>query len=159
MKTATKAIIGFLLFSLCHVSMAEILITPSQPTPTDTVQIQLVNQYTSAAEIASENITRNGQQFIIMRTVDVVCMLPSAPILTSTFDVGVLGPGVYEVIAETVHTSTLPGCDVAPLSENTSFGIGGIVAVPTVSAIGSAILICLLFLFGRLTLKINRHHQ
>jgi archaellum component FlaF (FlaF/FlaG flagellin family) len=141
-------IVYVFLFLLPASSDAAIVVIPNAPLSTQNVHIQDVNQYRSAASITSATITRNGNQFIIAQAVDLACLLPSAPILTSDFDVGILPPGTYQVMAQIQHTSVLPGCGGYTLSQNASFTVSGPIAVPAGSPFGYFIVACLLAFFG-----------
>jgi hypothetical protein len=132
MKTAVVAslvaCVGLLLFS--STSRAAIAIIPASPLSTQSVVIRLTNQYGSEASVAAATITRSGNQFTISQVVDVVCALPTAPVLTSDFDVGVLPVGTYQVIAQIVHIGFGPGCNPAPITQNASFSVGEPASVP-----------------------------
>ena len=125
---------------------------PANPTSTQSVHIQLVNQYGSQASITSATINRSGNQFVINQIVDLACPLPVAPILTSDFDVGVLSAGTYQVTAQIQHTSALPGCGGFNLTQSASFIVGDPVAVPTLGLAGYFILGCLL-LYGAMRVR------
>src|SRR5579859_3374819 len=99
MKLATAlraaAAVGLSLASM--LAEASILLVPADPTPAQSVHIELVNQYGSQASITSATVSRSGNQFVISQIVDLACPLPAAPILTSDFDVGALPAGTYQV--------------------------------------------------------------
>ena len=129
-------------------SRAAIVAIPGSPTSTQVVHIQVVNQYGSAAAITSASITRNGNQFVILQTVNLACSLPLAPTLTSDFDVGVLDAGTYQVVAQIQHTSIFPGCGGQTVSQGASFTVSESAAVPVGSPLGYLTAACLLAFFG-----------
>ncbi|MBB5209152.1 hypothetical protein [Chiayiivirga flava] len=102
---------------------AAIVVTPPAPLPGQPVRIALVEQYTSAAAVTSASITRDGNGFVIEQAVEVTCALPAAPVLTSSFDVGSLAPGDYEVVANIVRTPTTPDCIVENATQEATFSI------------------------------------
>jgi len=138
--------LGLILVST--VSNGAVVVIPSNPLSTQAVQIQVVNQYTSAASITSATILRNGNQFVINQTVDLVCLLPAAPILTSYFDVGVLQAGTYQVIAQIQHTSSLPGCGGFTTNQSANFTVVDPVSVPMGNFLSYLAVACLLAFFG-----------
>jgi hypothetical protein len=122
-----------------------ILVTPSNPTTFQNVRIQLTNQYFSETIITSANIVRSGNQFIINQSVSESCFLPSAPILTSTFDVGVLPVGTYAVVANIQNTRP---CGNYTAVENAAFSVFAPQSVPVGSTVGYIIASSLIAFFG-----------
>jgi len=110
-------------------STAAIVIIPASPQSTQSVVIRLTNQYSSEASVVAATITRNGNQFTIAQTVNVVCSLPNAPVLTSDFDIGVLPLGTYQVVAQIQHVGFGPGCNPAAMTQNASFSVAAPVSV------------------------------
>jgi len=155
MRTATILhwIAPFGLWIYCAPSAAAIVVVPNNPLSIQTVHIQVVNQYGSAATITSATILRSGNQFVISQIVDVACTLPLAPILTSDFDVGVLPAGSYQVVAQIQHTSSLPGCGTATSNQAATFTVTDPVATPVGSPLGYLTIACLLALFGMRRLR------
>ena len=139
-------VLGLILVSTA--SNGAVVVIPSNPLSTQAVQIQVVNQYTSEAAITSATIVRNGNQFVINQTVDLVCLLPAAPILTSYFDVGVLQAGAYQVIAQIQHTSSLPGCGGYTVNQSANFNVIDAASVPAGDFLSYLIVACLLAFFG-----------
>jgi hypothetical protein len=158
--TLASRCIAFLeLLLLSAASSAAVIVTPPNPLSTQTVHIQVVNQYGSAASITSATIIRNGNQFVITETVDLSCSLPLAPILTSDFDVGVLPAGAYQVVAEILHPSVFPGCGGFTLSQSGAFTVADPPAIPMGNAFTYIGLICLLTAFGIWRLKTPNTHE
>lgn len=120
--------LGLLLFPLA--SLAAIVIVPSSPLSTQSVVIRLTNQYGSDASVVAATITRIGNQFTISQTVNVVCVLPAAPVLTSDFDVGVLPIGTYQVVAQIQNVGLGPGCNPPAVTQSASFSVSEPVSVP-----------------------------
>lgn len=143
---------------------AAIVIAPGTPASGQAVTLSLVVQYTSAASVTSASIVRNGRTFVIEQTVDITCMLPSAPILTSTFDVGPLMPGNYDVVANITRTTSLPGCIVSDETQSAAFEVsgtpdGGVGAPQVVPSSGLAAGIALLLAIGTFGLFGLRHRD
>lgn len=110
---------------------AVLRVDPPSPTTDQPVRISLTRQYFSETGVLEAAIVRQGNQFHITQTVVQVCFLPSAPTLTSTFDVGPLPRGTYQVTSTTTIVPALPGCPPSPaIVESTSFVVGQPVLVP-----------------------------
>jgi hypothetical protein len=139
-----RRITGVAVLILSASSGAAIIVTPSAPLSTQNVHIQLVVQYGSAASITSATISRNGNQFVIAQVVDLSCLLPQAPILTSDFDIGTLPAGTYQVVAQIQHTSLLPGCGGTTLTQSSSFFVSESAPIPVGNPLGYIIVISLL---------------
>ena len=127
------------------VSSGTILVTPANPTSSQNVRIQLTNQYFSETIVTSATIIRSGNQFTINQSVSESCFLPSAPVLTSTFDVGVLPAGTYVVVANIQNTRP---CGNYTAVENAGFSVVEPQPVPVGSTLGYIIAASLLVLFG-----------
>ena len=127
-----RAISYIVLLLVSASPQAAIVVTPSSPVSGNSVRIAVVNQYFSDARITSATISRNGDQFLIAQVVDVNCSLPSAPILTSTFDFASLPTGTYHVMAQIQHTVSLPipGCPEFTATQSSSFVVRDPAAVP-----------------------------
>ncbi len=147
MKTALLLhCVCFLGLSLASTtSSAAIVVIPNNPASTQPVQIQLVNQYFSATTITSASITRSGNQFTINQSVSESCFLPSAPTLTSAFDVGVLPAGTYQVTAFIQNTRP---CGNYTVTETASFTVFDPVRVPAGSPFSYLVAAYLLAFFG-----------
>jgi hypothetical protein len=124
---------------------AAIVVTPTNPAPFQNVRIELVTQYFSATSITSATIVRAGNQFTINQSVSESCFLPSAPLLTSTFDVGPLPAGTYQITAVTQNTRP---CGSFTTTENASFAVIEPHATPIGGPLGYATLAGLLVMFG-----------
>ncbi len=148
MKTAITICCIAVCMLIPATSRAAIVVIPGSPISTQIVHIQVVNQYGSAAAITSASITRNGNQFVILQTVDLACSLPLAPTLTSDFDVGILAAGTYQVVAQIQHTSFFPGCGGQTLNQGATFTVSDPASVPVGSPLGYLTAACLLALFG-----------
>lgn len=156
MRTVLWAVSAAVALLISMSAEASILVAPSSPTSTQSVHIQLVNQYASQASITSATINRIGNQFVINQVIDLACTLPVAPILTSDFDVGVLPAGTYQVTAQIQHTSALPGCGGFILTQSASFVVGDPLAVPTLGPWGYFVL-ALLLIYG--AMRANRRNE
>lgn len=149
-----KLYCSFILLLTSNYISAEIIISPNSPQSNQNVTISLVLQYGSAAGVTETTITRNGNRFDINQTVEVACFLPSAPTLTSVFDVGLLERGEYQVTAQILNTSSLDGCPPdSTITQSDSFGVAGPVSVPVGGAYLIFLLIGLLTLIGVLQIK------
>lgn len=140
--------LGFLLalFVGCPtMGIAAIVIAPTLPTSNDPVSVEVVNQYNSAATVTSATITRSGNAFSIAITVTVDCLLPAAPILSSTFNVGPLSPGIYDVVAQIDDVAGTPGCPESSREQVAQFQVSaGTVSVPANTSLGIVATILLL---------------
>jgi hypothetical protein len=115
--------------------LAVLRIEPAAPTEGQPVRIALTRQYFSETFVRQESITRQGNKFTITQVVGQACFLPSAPTLTSTFDVGPLPRGTYQVVSTTTIDPALPGCPPSPaIVESTTFVVGLPVLVPSTGA-------------------------
>jgi len=153
-----KIYFSFVLLLISTFISAEITISPNTPYPNQDVIISVVNQYGSEAEITNATITRNGNSFVINQTVDISCFLPSAPILTSTFNVGNLDVGEYQVSAIIQNTSSINGCQVDDaITQNTAFGVvAPVITVPLGGNYWMLLLIGLLTLIALFHIKHQR---
>ena len=121
------------LMAISTIASAAVVVIPADPSTAQSVVIRLTNQYGSDASIVSATISRSGNQFTINQTVNVICALPNAPVLTSDFNVGALPEGAYQVLAQIQHIGFGPGCTPAAETQSGSFVVTGPVAVPTAS--------------------------
>ena len=136
---------------------AAIVVSPTNPSSFQAVTIRLTNQYFSAASVASATIARNGSQFTITQTVNVTCALPTAPVLTSDFDVGTLPAGTYQVTAQIHHIGFGPGCTPLDQTQTASFSVNELPAVPMESPWIYFLIASLLLATG--ACEINRRHE
>lgn len=140
------------LLFLAASAQAAIVVTPGSPRPGEPVRIALIDQYNSAASVTSASVARDGNRFVISQAVEVVCALPSAPVLTSQFDVGPLTAGSYEVVANIVRTGTGQGCIVSDQTQDATFSVAAPAGASpaTVPASGTAALFALTILVAML---------
>lgn len=124
-----------LLLLFCSSASAEIIIQPSPALTTDSVRIRLVNQYGSAATVTTSSIVRTGSQFAISQTVSVACMLPVAPVVESTFDVGPLPAGDYTVVASISNVGEV-GCPSSQLQQQGAFTVSAPLLIPVAGPLG-----------------------
>lgn len=115
---------------LSKAAPSEVTITPNSPTSSDTLTIEVSNQYASEATIVNETIDQEGDTFLINIDVVLACSLPNAPILTSEFSVGPLPAGDYQVLAVIEHTSQLPGCGGYTVNQGVPFTVNPILGLP-----------------------------
>jgi hypothetical protein len=118
--------------------------------------VRLTNQYGSEASVASATIMRNGDQFTISQTVNVTCSLPTAPVLTSDFDVGVLLPGSYQVVAQILHVGFGAGYNPGAMTQNASFSVVEPASVPT-GSLWTYLTIAVLLMFSGVWQMKRRH--
>jgi hypothetical protein len=127
--------IGLALLAWSGPLLAELRVEPAAPTEDQPVRISLTRQFFSETFVLDASLTRAGNQLVVTQTVGQACFLPSAPVLTSTFDVGPLPRGTYHVTSTTTIVPALPGCpQPAPIVETTAFVVGQPVRVPGASA-------------------------
>ncbi|MCF6288743.1 MAG: hypothetical protein L3J53_05835 [Proteobacteria bacterium] len=134
----------FLLFS--YHSFAEIIITPNPANSSTNINIEVINQYASAAGIRSATITQTGNNFVISQIVDVTCSLPAAPIISSTFKVGTLNNGEYSVTAN-IQNIGFPSstCPDNTITQNATFNVVGVRVIPVGGFYWKSLLIGILF--------------
>jgi hypothetical protein len=132
---------------------AVVVAIPSAPLSSQDIHIQVVNQYFVVASIASESITRSGNQFLISQTVNLSCALPSAATTTSDFDVGALPAGTYQVVAQIQRIGLSPGCGGFTSTQSASFLVSDPATVPVGNTFGYLISACLLAYFAARKLR------
>lgn len=110
---------------------AVLQVEPVAPTEDQPIRISLTRQYNSESAVLEASIAREGNQIRISQTVVYSCFLPSAPTLTSSFDIGPLPRGTYQVTSTTLIVPGLPGCVPPPtIMESTAIVVGQPVQVP-----------------------------
>ena len=124
------------LLTIAPAAFAEIVVTPSAPTVSDTVTLRLQNQFGAHATVASASISQSGNTFSIVQNVNYACTSPSNPLVVSTFPIGPLPAGLYTVTA-TINflNPDDPSCAVAPRTQTITFLVTG-EPIPTVGTWG-----------------------
>jgi hypothetical protein len=143
--TMIQCIISAALLLASTASVAAIAVAPDTPLSNQTVRIRLVNQYFSQTSIESATIERVGNQFTIHQSVIESCFLPSAPTLTSSFDVGVLPAGTYQIVATIRNTRP---CGDYTANETAGFVVFDPVEIPVDRPLALFVLCVLLGLVG-----------
>jgi hypothetical protein len=124
----------FVLLAWSGPLFAELRVEPAPPTEGQPLRISLTRQYFSESFVSEASITRTGNEFRITQTVVQSCFLPSAPVLTSRFDIGPLPSGTYLVTSVTTLVPGLPGCLPGPaILESTTFVVARPVRIPAAS--------------------------
>ena len=137
-------VLFFLLLS--YHSFAEIIITPNPADSFTNINIEVINQYASSAGIRSATITQTGNNFVINQIVDVICSLPTTPILSSTFNVGTLNNGEYSVTANIQNIGfSNPTCPDSNITQNATFNVIGGRVIPIGGFYWKLLLIGILF--------------
>lgn len=139
MKPRTR----LLLITLCFSTSAfgAITISPGSPTMGGTITIRVENSFGAEARATSATITQSGNTFTIQQNVEISCILPSNPVVSSQFQVGPLPPGTYDVTANIIFTGLPPmPCSPAPVTQTASFRVTPGANIPTISPIGLLLL-------------------
>ncbi len=118
-------------------ALSAITVTPSVPTPADTITIGVESFPAAWGSVTSASIARLGNTFAVQQNVEIVCSpippppgVPS-PFLRSEFVVGPLAPGTYNVNA-IVNATT---CGRTPYTQTASFSVTSAAAVPMLDGV------------------------
>lgn len=119
----------------------DIFVTPATPTSADSLTIRLENHFGSAASVQSASIVQTGpNSFAIVQNVNLACPLPTDPAVASTFQIGPLPPGTYNVTATiNFFDPGNHGCAREPLIQTAVFQVSG-VSIPALDVAGLLVL-------------------
>jgi hypothetical protein len=131
-----------------------IVITPAQPKPSDAITIGVENTFGMQAVVDSATITRDGSSFVIHQNVSIGCLLPSNPVVASSFSVGSLPPGIYNVTAIITFVNASSLCPFEPRTQTAAFAVTD-PDVPALEAHGLVLLTIALAAGGLVTIRLR----
>jgi hypothetical protein len=137
---------------------AEIVVSPHTPSTGTNVSVKLITRSGSSASILETSITRVNNTFEIIQTIGTICMLPSAPILESNFNLGLLEAGDYQITVTNNHTEVGGGaCDDFVTTDNSTFQVlGNATVIPLGGSYWMVLLLLLMAALGMYYTQANR---